>query len=66
VGGEGGWGWGKLSFQCLRPSASLRAAGNNVFIEFIKFIVKSKPFFSKNSIKIFFDKFDKFFEKWTL
>jgi hypothetical protein len=24
----GGWvGWGKLSFQCLRPSASLRAAG---------------------------------------
>jgi hypothetical protein len=35
---------------------------NNVFIEFI---VKSKPFFSKNSIKIFFDKFDKFFDKWT-
>jgi hypothetical protein len=39
---------------------------NNVFIEFIEFIVKSKPFFSKNSIKIFFDKFDKFFDKWTL
>jgi hypothetical protein len=33
------------------------------FIEFIEFIVKSKPFFSKNSIKIFFDKF---FDKWTL
>jgi hypothetical protein len=27
----GGWG-GKLSFQCLRPSASLRAAGKNMFI----------------------------------
>jgi hypothetical protein len=25
----GGWGGGKLSFQCLRPSASLRAAGKN-------------------------------------
>jgi hypothetical protein len=38
----------------------------NFFIEFIEFIEKSKTFFSKNSIKIFFDKFDKFFEKWTL
>jgi hypothetical protein len=28
-GWVGGWG-GKLSFQCLRPSASLRAAGNNL------------------------------------
>jgi hypothetical protein len=27
-GWVGGWG-GKLSFQCLRPSASLRAAGKN-------------------------------------
>jgi hypothetical protein len=31
VGWVGGWvGWGKLSFHCLRPSASLRAAGKNV------------------------------------
>jgi hypothetical protein len=30
VGGwVGGWG-GKLSFQCLRPSASLRAAGKKL------------------------------------
>jgi hypothetical protein len=32
IGGwVGGWGrgGGKLSFQCLRPSASLRAAGKN-------------------------------------
>jgi hypothetical protein len=34
---RGGWvGVGKLSFQCLRPSASLRAAGhkyiNNIFL----------------------------------
>jgi hypothetical protein len=30
VGGEGGGpGGGELSFQCLRPSASLRAAGKN-------------------------------------
>jgi hypothetical protein len=36
------------------------------FIEFIEFIEKLRTFFSKNSIKIFFDKFDKFFEKWTL
>jgi hypothetical protein len=28
---SGGWG-GKLSFQCLRPSASLRAAGKNTLI----------------------------------
>jgi hypothetical protein len=39
---------------------------NKIFIEFIEFIVKSKPFFSKNSIKIFFDNFDNFFDKWTL
>jgi hypothetical protein len=28
----GGWGGGKLSFQCLRPSASLRAAGKNKIV----------------------------------
>jgi hypothetical protein len=30
-----GWG-GKLSFQCLRPSASLRAAGKNTFSKNLK------------------------------
>jgi hypothetical protein len=30
--GRGGEGRGKLSFQCLRPSASLRAAGKKLFL----------------------------------
>jgi hypothetical protein len=30
---SGGWvGGGKLSFQCLRPSASLRAAGKKLHV----------------------------------
>jgi hypothetical protein len=29
-------GWGGLSFQCLRPSASLRAAGKNILVTALK------------------------------
>jgi hypothetical protein len=31
-------GGGKLSFQCLRPSALLRAAGKNTFLQRFDFV----------------------------
>jgi hypothetical protein len=35
-GGEGGREGGELSFQCLRPSTSLMAAGKNINIPLLK------------------------------
>jgi hypothetical protein len=55
-GGRGGEGRVELSFQCLRPSASLRAAGKKKKNNNNK--VKSKPLELRSRVKSLFDSLD--------
>jgi hypothetical protein len=49
-GREGGREGGELSFQCLRPSTLLMAAGNNSYFSEIHGLIRAKDFFLINPV----------------